>query len=207
MYLSDEDENSHDFTWMVKNSVVPRPIAWVGTQDESGAGNLAPYSYFTLVTMNPPTLMISFIGEKHSYDNIVRTGQFVVNLITEGQAEVATATAAITDASIDEAALHGLSTTPSTRIAPPRLTDARVALECELMETTTLLGANIVFGRVLAVHADDDVLDDTGRISIEKYRPVARLGGSLYTTVTTEYRHVVPVADDTWLSSQVGSTR
>ena len=55
--------------------------------------------------MDPPTLMISFTGEKDSHENIRATGEFVVNLVTEGQAEVQTATAAITPPSVDEAAL------------------------------------------------------------------------------------------------------
>ncbi|WKK72400.1 flavin reductase [Rathayibacter oskolensis] len=194
MYLADDTGSPHDFTWMVKNAVVPRPIAWVGTESADGVGNLAPFSYFTLVTMDPPTLMISFTGEKDSHDNIRATGEFVVNLVTDGQAEVETATAAITPPSLDEAALLGLEVVDSTRVRPKRLAIAKVALECVLLRETEVYDAHVVFAQVLAVHADDGILDPSGRIDIAKYRPVARLGGSLYTTVTSDYKHPVPVA-------------
>ncbi|KQQ05617.1 MULTISPECIES: flavin reductase family protein [unclassified Rathayibacter] len=204
MYLADDTGSPHDFTWMVKNAVVPRPIAWVGTESADGVGNLAPFSYFTLVTMDPPTLMISFTGEKDSHDNIRATGEFVVNLVTDGQAEVETATAAITPPSVDEAALLGLEVVESTRVGPKRLAMAKVALECVLLRETEVYDANVVFGQVLAVHADDAILDPSGRIDIAKYRPVARLGGSLYTTVTSDYKHPVPVATEEWLAMQPG---
>ncbi|MWV57821.1 flavin reductase family protein [Rathayibacter sp. VKM Ac-2754] len=204
MYLADDTGAAHDFIWMVKNAVVPRPIAWVGTESASGVGNLAPFSYFTLVTMDPPTLMISFTGEKDSHDNIRETGEFVVNLVTDGQAEVETATAAITPPSVDEAALLGLEVVDSTRVRPKRLAMAKVALECVLLRETEVYDANVVFGQVLAVHADDGILDPSGRIDIAKYRPVARLGGSLYTTVTSDYKHPVPVATEEWLAAQPG---
>ncbi|MWV47661.1 flavin reductase family protein [Rathayibacter sp. VKM Ac-2803] len=204
MYLADDTGAAHDFIWMVKNAVVPRPIAWVGTESASGVGNLAPFSYFTLVTMDPPTLMISFTGEKDSHDNIRETGEFVVNLVTDGQAEVETATAAITPPSVDEAELLGLEVVDSTRVRPKRLAMAKVALECVLLRETEVYDANVVFGQVLAVHADDGILDPSGRIDIAKYRPVARLGGSLYTTVTSDYKHPVPVATEEWLAAQPG---
>lgn len=203
MYL-DSDSSTHDFTWMVKNAVVPRPIAWVGSESAAGVANLAPFSYFTLVTMDPPTLMISFTGEKDSYDNIRETGEFVINMVTEGQAEVETATAAITPPSVDEAALLGLELVDSTKVTPKRLAMAKVALECVFLSETTLFDAHVVFGQVVAVHTDDAILDGTGRIDVAKYRPVARLGGSLYTTVTTDYKHPVPVATAEWLAAQPG---
>jgi flavin reductase (DIM6/NTAB) family NADH-FMN oxidoreductase RutF len=204
MYLDSETSVEHDFVWMVKNTVVPRPVAWVTTRSAAGVDNLAPYSYFNLVSMNPPALMMSFTGEKDTYDNIVETGQFVVNLITDGLAEVATASAAITDPAHDEAANLGLELLPSSRIDTPRLAIARVALECELVQRTSVLGANVIFGRVLGVHVDDEILDESGRPSTELYRPVGRMGGSLYTTVNHDYRFVVPVATPEWLAAQPG---
>jgi flavin reductase (DIM6/NTAB) family NADH-FMN oxidoreductase RutF len=205
MYLDTDSTEHHDFIWMVKNAVVPRPIAWVGSESCSGNGNLAPYSYFGLVTMDPPTLMVSFIGDKHSYDNIRETGEFVVNLISDGLAEVSTASAAAVPRELDEAALLGLATLPSRRIAPRRLAEAKVALECTRLSEVALHDARVVFAEVVAVHADDAILDETGRIDTLSYRPVGRLGGSTYTTVASHYRHVVPVPTAEWLAGQVGS--
>jgi flavin reductase (DIM6/NTAB) family NADH-FMN oxidoreductase RutF len=206
MYI-EQDTADHDaFIWMVKNAVVPRPIAWVSTTSGTGVGNLAPYSYFNLVTMDPPTLMISFIGQKDTYDNIRDVGEFVVNLITDGQAPVATDSAALVEASVDEARLLGLETVRSTVVGPPRLAAARVAMECKYLDEKYLLGANVVFGQVVGIHVDEGILGPDGRIDPISYRPVGRLGGSSYTTVTSEYRHPVPVASAEWLDRQVGGS-
>lgn len=204
MYLEENTDRQFDFIWMIKNAVVPRPIAWVGTVSPEGVGNLAPYSYFNLVTMDPPTLMISFIGQKDSYDNLKASGEFVVNLVTDGLADLETSTAAVLPAHIDEAELLGLETLPSTRISAPRLASAKVALECTFNQEFELHGSHVVIGNVVAVHADDDVLDESGRIDIAKYRPVGRLGGALYTTVSEDFRIPVPQATPEWISEQVG---
>ncbi|TQL52955.1 flavin reductase family protein [Subtercola boreus] len=204
MYLADDTGSNFDFIWMIKNSVVPRPIAWVQTQNAAGRGNLAPYSYFNLVSMDPPTLMISFVGQKDSYDNIKETGEFVVNMVSEGLAEVETASAAILPAEVDEIALLGLATIPSTRVAPPRLAVAKVALECVFLSEIEVYDTRVIIGQVLGIHADDDILDESGRVDVLKYRPVGRLGGSLYTTVTNQYRHVVPGATPEWIGAQPG---
>jgi flavin reductase (DIM6/NTAB) family NADH-FMN oxidoreductase RutF len=195
MYL-DTASDRVDFTWMIKNAVVPRPIAWIGSTSATGGYNLAPYSYFQLVTMDPPMLMVSFTGRKDSLDNIRHTGDFVVNLVTEGFEADQNDTAALFDADVDEAALLGLETLPSTVVGPPRLARAKVALECRATEEKAMPGATLVFAEVVGVHTDDGVLDDSGRIDIERYRPVGRLGGSLYTTITSAYKIPVPSAAD-----------
>ncbi|GAA4680096.1 flavin reductase family protein [Frondihabitans cladoniiphilus] len=201
MYLERNTDRQFDFIWMVKNAVVPRPIAWVGTVSPDGVGNLAPYSYFNLVTMDPPTLMISFIGQKDSYDNLRASGDFVVNLVTDGLIDVETDSAAILPPEDDEAELLGLATVPSVQVGPPRLAAAKVALECVFDREFELHGAHVVIGEVVAVHAADDVLDGTGRIDIARYRPVGRLGGALYTTVVDEVRVPVPEATPEWLAA------
>lgn len=195
MYLDTASDRT-DFTWMIKNAVVPRPIAWIGSTSATGAYNLAPYSYFQLVTMDPPMLMVSFTGRKDSLDNIRHTGDFVVNLVTEGFEATQTDTAALFDADVDEAALLGLETVASTLVGPPRLAGAKVALECRTTEEKAMPGATLVFAEVVGVHTDDGVLDESGRIDIARYRPVGRLGGALYTTITSAYRIPVPKAQD-----------
>ncbi|MFI5717849.1 flavin reductase family protein [Nocardia sp. NPDC051750] len=195
MYL-DVSCDRTDFTWMIKNSVVPRPIAWVSTTSSAGVGNLAPYSYFSLVTMDPPILMVSFTGRKDTLDNIRETGDFVVNLVTEGLAGIQTDSAAVLPPEIDEAELLGLETIPGTAVGAPRLARAKAALECRVIEEKPMPGTVLVFAEVVAIHVDDAVLDERGRIDVAVYRPVGRLGGSLYTTVAESYRIPVPAAAD-----------
>jgi len=196
--------DTEDYYWMVKNAVVPRPIAWISTIDAEGRGNLAPYSYFNLVGMRPPVLMVSFFGAKHSYDNITATGEFVVNMVSGDLVEEQNSSAAIVDREIDEAVLLGLESAPSVVVKAPRLARAKVALECRYRQEVPVDDAVVVFAEVVAVHAEDDVLGPDGRISVPLYQPVGRLGGALYTTVTSEYRIPVPAATPEWLAAQPG---
>lgn len=196
MFLPHDHPDRSAYTWMVKNAVVPRPIAWIGTQDAEGTGNLAPFSYFTLLTMEPPTLMFSVIGNKDTHRNILATGEFVVNLPSEGDAEAVAASAAVLSPEIDEAAANGLLTAPGISVSAPRLLDAAVALECRFVQQIEFNAAQLVFGQITGVHVRDDVLDSRGRIDVGAYRPLGRLGGSLYTDVREAYRVPIPGAHE-----------
>jgi flavin reductase (DIM6/NTAB) family NADH-FMN oxidoreductase RutF len=206
MELVAGEGDAEDYYWMVKNAVVPRPIAWISSVDAQGRGNLAPYSYFNLVGMRPPVLMVSLVGRKDTYDNIRATGEFVVNMVSEPQAEAMNSSAALVGTDVDEAELLGLATTASTLVAAPRLVCARVALECRYRQEVAVDDAVVVFAEVVAVHVDEDVLDESGRIHVPSYRPVGRLGGALYTTVTDQYRIPIPAVTDEWLAAQPGGS-
>jgi flavin reductase (DIM6/NTAB) family NADH-FMN oxidoreductase RutF len=206
MDLLQATADTEEFVWMVKNSVVPRPIAWVSTVDPDGRGNLAPYSYFNLISMYPPVLGVAFIGaENHSYLNVIATGEFVVNMVSDGLAEVMNSTAAKVARDVDEAVLMGLEMAPSNVVAPPRVARASVSLECRYRTEIAVENANFVIADVVAIHVEDRVLGEDGRVQISKYKPVGRLGGSLYTTVRDEYKIVVPAATDEWMSQQPGA--
>jgi flavin reductase (DIM6/NTAB) family NADH-FMN oxidoreductase RutF len=205
VHLRADNANEDDFAWMVKNAVVPRPIAWLSSCDESGLGNLSPYSYFNLVVMYPPMLMVSFIGRKDSYDNIAATGEFVVNLVSRRHLEDQNASAAPVASTIDEAELLGVEMAPSLVVRPPRVSDADVALECRWHSETVLHEAKVVFADVVAVYVREEILDGDGRIDIGPYEPVGRLGGALYTTVRDSLRLPVPEPSSDWLARQPGS--
>lgn len=169
--------------------VVPRPIAWVGSQNAAGVRNLAPFSYFNVVNSAPPVVMVSFSpkGKKDSLANILETEEFVVNVVTHRLRHPMVASAADVAADVDEMALLGLEAAPSTAVGPTRVAHAAAALECRLHGVMPVFGSTVVFGRVLVVHVSDRVIRD-GRVPAELLEPVARLGGSMYTTVTSTYR-------------------
>jgi flavin reductase (DIM6/NTAB) family NADH-FMN oxidoreductase RutF len=94
---------------------------------------------------------------------------------------------------------------PSTTVGAPRLAAARVALECQFLDEKELYDSHVVFGEVVVAHVHDAILGADDRIDPTLYRPVGRLGGSSYTTVSTAYAHPVPVATPEWLASQPGA--
>ncbi|KAG0144387.1 hypothetical protein CROQUDRAFT_660055 [Cronartium quercuum f. sp. fusiforme G11] len=188
------------------NSVVPRPIALCSTLSVDGHPNLAPFSYFNAVGHNPPVIMVSFTAaggkQKDSGDNIKKTKEFVVNIISEPFIEAANYTAIDAPPGVSEWALSGLTQLASTKVKPARCQEAAISMECELehlYETfdpsePSKLTQTVVLGRIKAWHIKESVLVDGGpSISIEKLMPIARLGGISYTRVNTAFELTRPV--------------
>ncbi|MCB1446425.1 MAG: flavin reductase family protein [Rhizobiaceae bacterium] len=169
-------------------TVMPRPIAWVVTQDASGGLNTAPYSFFNVMGSNPPTIAIGILadpgrGFKDTARNILDSGEFVVNLVPERLVEAMNVTSIDAPRGIDELRLAGLETAPSAHVKPPRIAASPVSFECTT-HTTVETGPNqlVVIGRVLAVHIDDDCILDPARAHVDTPRLdlVARSYGSDY---------------------------
>ena len=174
---------------LTNSLVVPRPIAWVSSESRHGVLNLAPFSYFNLVSSAPPVVMISFSpkGKKDTLANLRDTGQFVVNVASHAMRHAMVRSSIDVGAEVDEMALLSLTTAPSSSVSPPRLADASAALECRLHQVVDVFGSTMVLGQVSHLHVADAVLRED-RVVPELLAPVARLGGSLYTTVTSTYR-------------------
>lgn len=169
-------------------TVMPRPIAWVVTQDREGGLNAAPYSFFNVMGSAPPTVALGLLadpvrGFKDTAKNILDTGEFVVNLVPERLVAAMNVTAIDAPRGVDELALAGLETLPSARVTPPRIAASPVSFECvSLSSVVTGPNQTVVIGRVLTVHiADDCVLNaERAHIDTPKLDLVARSYGSDY---------------------------
>ena len=169
--------------------VVPRPIAFVSSLDEHGIHNLAPFSYFMACTADPP--VVCFVssyrkGETPAKDtlrNIVATGEFVVNIVSEEFAGKMNATSAEVAPEIDEFELSGLTPIASELIRPPRVAESRAQMECRLRQLLRIGdhpgGGTVIFGDVLRFHIDEAIVDGY-RIDPEKLNAVGRMGGPTY---------------------------
>jgi flavin reductase (DIM6/NTAB) family NADH-FMN oxidoreductase RutF len=178
------------YQWMI-STILPRPIAWVSTISPEGKTNLAPFSFFQGVTANPPTLMFVPVNnrqglKKDTVRNIEAVPEFVVNLVPHRLAEQMNATSALLPYGESEFEKFGIASTPSDLVRPPRVSAAPVAFECRLHQIVNIgegpLAANVIFGRILAAHIRDDVLDADGKPDARKLDLIGRLGGEDYTT-------------------------
>lgn len=169
-------------------TVVPRPIAWTVTRSKSGLLNAAPFSFFNVMGSAPPAVALGILrdpakGMKDTAQNILDTGEFVINLVPMGLVESMNETAVNAPAGISEIELAGLVTTPSKHILPPRISDSPVAFEC-VTHTTLETGPNqiLVVGRVVAIHISDEFMKDPARGHVDtlKLDLVARTFGSGY---------------------------
>ena len=121
------DPGSHAYG-LLTSIVVPRPIAWISTLDADGVGNLAPHSFFTVVSAHPAMVSFTSVGRKDTVRNVVATGHFVVNLVTEDLAELANASSAPFDPEVDEAQALGVQLEPSEVVPVPRVADSATSI-------------------------------------------------------------------------------
>ena len=190
---------------LLVSTVVPRPIAWVTTQDVDGRLNAAPFSFFNAFGEEPPVLMFGIGGRapgdaKDTGNIIRRTGEFVVNLVAFDTAEAMNVTAIEFGADIGELGEAGLTTTPSVKVKPPRIVESPVSFECErLMLIDLHVNRTLVLGRILALHVRDDAVLDQERCHIDtpKLDLIGRLHGRGWYTRTTERFEMprIPVAE------------
>lgn len=157
--------------------VVPRPIAWVSSRSAEGIDNLAPHSFFTIVSTAPPIIVFSSVGEKDTVRNIRATGEFVVCGSPAAMLEQINVTSVEFGSDISEFDVAGLTREASETVAAARVAESPYALECRLVEIEEMGNGLVVFGEVMCIAVDASVLVDR-RAVIERLDPIARLGGS-----------------------------
>ena len=170
--------------------VVPRPIALVSTVDPDGRPNVAPFSFFTVVSANPPCLAFApqLSGRtgaaKDTLRNVEATGELVVAVVDESIAGRVNACSASLPYGASEFAHSGLTPAAAARVRPHLVAESKVNMECELVEVRRYgdgPGAGcLVVARIVLIHVDPGVLDGDGRVRVEALRPVGRMGGSLW---------------------------
>jgi flavin reductase (DIM6/NTAB) family NADH-FMN oxidoreductase RutF len=177
--------------FLLTSVVVPRPIAWVSTLDAQGARNLAPYSYFNACSATPPIVHFTSTTSRDSIANVRATGEFVINVVSDDLAAAMRTSSAALRGGEDEFEVAGLEAAPSRTVRPPRVARAKVALECRLRRLLEMGEGTMAFGDVLHVHVERSVWRD-GQVDPTLLRPVGRLSGSHYTTVSDVYSLELP---------------
>ncbi|MED5608814.1 NADH-FMN oxidoreductase RutF, flavin reductase (DIM6/NTAB) family [Pseudomonas delhiensis] len=188
------------YRWLA-STVTPRPIAWVSTLSAEGHGNLAPFSFFQVISDEPPTLMVNTSirddgSVKDTLRNVRETGQLVIHLVSAAHAEAMNATAATLPHGVSEIEQAGIATLPSVRVAPPRVAGAVVAFECELAQIQPYPADKpscyLIFARVLLAHIDDAVLRDERHVDPARLDLVGRLGGTQYAFTRDTFSMIRP---------------
>jgi flavin reductase (DIM6/NTAB) family NADH-FMN oxidoreductase RutF len=174
--------------------VVPRPIAFVSTLSCDGIPNLAPFSYFTVCSANPPCVLFSPSSrgadgaEKDTLVNARETGEFVINIVSEHFAAQMNATSAEFPPEIDEFTVSGLQSIPSEMVKPGRVAESSVHMECKVRQIIAVSeeagGGTIVIGEVLLFHLSEEILADPEhdmfKIDPSRLHAIGRMGGPTY---------------------------
>lgn len=169
-----EDPETHAYS-LLGALVVPRPIAWVSTLSADGVGNLAPHSFFTVVSTAPPMVAFTSVGAKDTLANIEATREFVVNLASEPLVEQVNRSSAPYSPERDEAAELAIPMEPSATVAPYRVIASPAAIECRLERVVPVGNSFLVIGEVVAFSLRADALED-GYPAMERLQPLSRLG-------------------------------
>lgn len=179
MQIDPSQHSTADAYKLLTNLVVPRPIAWVSSQNEAGLVNLAPFSFFNAVGSKPLYIVVS-VGTnpdgstKDTARNILGSGEFVVNLVTEELFDAMNLSAADFPPEHSEFEATGLATAPSSKIRPPRIEQAQAALECKLYKAEPLGGYTLFIGEVVMFHVADRLVGP--RLHIDGFAPIGRMG-------------------------------
>jgi len=191
-----------DIYRLMIGAIVPRPIAFVSTLSRDGIRNLAPFSFFTAVSANPPVICFSPMvrsgasPRKDTLVNIEATGEFVVNVVSEEIIRQVNISSAEYPPELDEFMESGLTPIASDLVTPPRVKESRVNMECKLVQVVHVsakpLGGSLVLGEVLRFHVDEDLFDNN-LIDPDKLHPIGRMGGPTYTRTTDRFNLERPV--------------
>jgi len=165
--------------------VAPRPIALVTSMNEDGRMNAAPFSAYNYLCTDPPVVGIGVTNKpgehfvpKDTARNIRRTGEFVVNVVTEDLLEQMNVCATDFPAEVDELDMAGLTTTASSQIKVPRIAQAHAALECVEHATIEIGRSRIILGRVVAIYVEDKFVDPSGPyVRAEDLHAIGRMNG------------------------------
>lgn len=165
--------------------VAPRPIAWVTSMDEEGRLNAAPFSSYNYLCTDPPIVGMGVTNKpgkernpKDTAHNIRRTGDYVINVVTEDLLEKMNICATDFPAGTNELEKAGLTTAASSVVKVPRIAEAHAALECKEFTTMEIGRSRIVLGRVVAMYVEDQFVDSAGPyIKVDELHSVGRMNG------------------------------
>jgi flavin reductase (DIM6/NTAB) family NADH-FMN oxidoreductase RutF len=188
--------------------VVPRPIGWISTISRAGVINLAPYSFFNVVSGQPPFVMFASKPRKDSQRNAEETGEFVYSMATYELREAVNLSSTEWGPAISEPERIRLEMAQCREVKPPRVARSPVALECKYFKTVELVSgdgtrntSSIVIGEVIGIHIDDSVIVN-GHVDVTRMQPLARLGYMDYCAVNELFSIQRPSVPDPQASAE-----
>lgn len=194
MIVDPSPEIAQDVYKLLTGAVVPRPIAFVSTVNGAGRPNLAAFSFFTVVSANPPVIcfspMVRASDGKHkdTLNNIEQTREFTVNIVSEDFAAQMNKTAPEFPPDVNEFEVSGLTPVPSDLIKAPRVKESRIQMECRLLQVIHVsekpLGGSLVIGEVVRFHFADELAIENSKIDPARLKAIGRMGGPAYVRTT-----------------------
>lgn len=180
---------------IIAGAVVPRPIGLISTLGRDGRRNVAPFSWFNALSSDPPYLCVSIATHipdgrpKDTLRNILDTGEFVANIVSEDIAHAQNVCAQPYPPETDEFQVSGLTPAPSIKVRAPTVLESKVNFECKLFQAIPLprTSYTLCIGEVVHMRLEQEVIEENGRIRLDKLLPVGRLVGNGYCTIADAF--------------------
>lgn len=188
MNIKTEALSTPDIYRLLVGGVTPRPIAWISTVSDDGVHNIAPYSFFSVASVNPPVLSYTQVtpqtGEdKDTLRNLIANKECVVHIVNSSALEKMNLTCAGLPSDQSEFEFAGISSIASQVVAPLSVADAPIRYECRLREVIRIdkqAGAgSMVLLDVVSVYVNDDIYHE-GNINQKALDSVGKMGGDFY---------------------------
>lgn len=188
MIFDVSDLEPQDKYRLLTGGVTPRPIAWISTRSSEGIDNLAPYSFFTVASCNPPVLLYSQVTQQSHVDkdtlqNLIETGECVVNIVNAALLEKMNATSAALESNESEFDFAGVESCPSHKVAPRSVKASPVRYECTLREAIPIsdlpAGGTVILLDVKYIYVHDQLYQN-GSIDQQLIDSIGKMGGDLF---------------------------
>jgi flavin reductase (DIM6/NTAB) family NADH-FMN oxidoreductase RutF len=178
--------------WL-NHAIAPRPICFASTIDKEGNVNLSPFSYFNLFSTQPPIVIFSPARRvrdnttKHTLQNVLEVPECVINIVDYEMVQQTSLSSCEFPKGVDEFNKTGFTKEAASMVKPPMVKEAKIKLECKVLEVKSLGeeggAGQLVIAEVLCMHVAESILGDDGKIDQRKLHLVARLGGDWYCRV------------------------
>lgn len=195
MFLDLTDNSNHSVYSYLVGGISPRPIAWVSTLSEKGVANIAPYSFFTVASCNPPVLSVTQVNprdnaNKDTLNNLLATKECVVNIVSHSLVDQMNQSCANYPRDVSEFDAANIQRTPSQLVSVPSAAASKVRYECKLREVITISdepsGGQMMLLDVVGIFLDDTVLVN-GYIDPTRLDAVGKMGGDYFSTTKDKF--------------------
>jgi flavin reductase (DIM6/NTAB) family NADH-FMN oxidoreductase RutF len=213
MQFDPEKESTRAIYNLLIGLVAPRPIALVTSTNEEGRLNAAPFSSYNYLCTDPPVVGMGVMNKpgehyvpKDTARNIRRTGEFVVNVVTEDLLKQMNICATDFPEEVDELEMAGLATAASTMVNVPRIAQAHAALECREHATIEIGRSRIILGRVVGIYVEDRFIDPAGPyVKAEELHAIGRMNGlGSYVRTRDAFVTVPRISYEAWKKGERG---
>jgi flavin reductase (DIM6/NTAB) family NADH-FMN oxidoreductase RutF len=195
MEIHPGNHDIQDVYKLLTAAVTPRPIGWISSINAKGERNLAPFSFFNVVGYDPPHVIFSPISpngrKKDTLANVLETGEFVVNMVTENLAEQMNKTSAQLPPEVDEFEFAGLTPQASVLVKPFRVQESPIHFECKLVHHYSFKdrqnGSTVLIGEVVLIHVADEILKPGFKIDTDLYKTIGKMEGGMYCRTSDQF--------------------